>query len=95
MTANRNDGRAGFDGEAHEAKSELGELVALIEGLGDAARPLWEYQERFPLRQEALRIFGNADHLTDPRKEQGDERQRDRPLLDHRTNDARRFSVHE
>jgi hypothetical protein len=84
-----------IDGHAHEAEAELGQLVAPVERLRDAARPLGEDQERLALREQALRVLGHADDLADAREEERDERQAVRPLLHHRADDARGLGVHE
>ena len=89
------DGRVRLDGEAHEAEAELGELVALVERLRDAARSLGEDEQRLALLEEARRVLGHADDLTDAREEERDEGERLRPLLDHRADDPRRLDVHE
>src|SRR3984957_9756181 len=46
------DRRVGLDGESHEAEAELGELVAVVEGLGDAARSLGKDKQRLALLEE-------------------------------------------
>ena len=94
-TATGTIGRVGLDREAHEAEAELGQLVALVERLRDAARPLGEDEQRLALREQARRVLRHADHLTDAREEERHERQAERPLLDHRADEARRLGVHE
>ncbi len=91
----RHDGRVGLDGEAHEAEAELGQLVALVERLRDAARPLGEDEQRLALREQPRGVLGHADDLADAREEERHEGQAHGPLLDHRAHDARRLGVHE
>ncbi len=90
-----NDGRSRLDREAHEAETELAELVALVERLRDAARAFGKHEERFVLLEEAPRVLRDADDLADAREEKRHERERLRPLLDHRADEARWLDVHE
>ena len=91
----RDDRRARLEREAHEPEPEVDELVALVERLRDAARALREDEQRLVVLEQALGVLRHADHLPDAREEQRDERQRLRPLLDHRAHEARRLDIHE
>ena len=70
-------------------EAELGQLVALVERLRDAARALGEDEERLALREQARGVLRDADDLPDAREEQRHERQAEGPLLDHRAHDPR------
>jgi hypothetical protein len=52
------DGRPGLEREAHETKAERGHLVALIEGLTDAARALGEDHQALLVLEQAASVAG-------------------------------------
>ena len=69
MTRDRHDGGPGLDREAHEAEPELGQLVALVERLRDAARALGEDEQRLALLEQTLGVLGHAHDLADAREQ--------------------------
>lgn len=87
------DRRPCLERQAHEAETEVGELVALVEGLRDAAGALGEHDDRLVLLEEPARVVGRADDLTAAREEHRDEGELGRPALDHAAREARRVGV--
>ena len=91
----RDDGGLRLQREAHEARAEVDERVALLVELRRAARALGEHHDEAVLLEEPLGVLGQAHELPRPREPEVHEGQPAEELLGHPLGEARRIHLEE